>query len=170
MDDQTCPQCGAPEVGGVEGCGALYQQFAFAALEDVRIAAVSTTAFEAYCMQPVETFCVSAKSYAAHLTRLCCTMEYGGDAAVYDAIQYWLNGKVELQKPPLLTQHGSICNHPCDGTEIPTRTRGESAGMGDAGVEDVCQPARTGTRVDCDGDGSRQVAIMGITRVRLDVW
>jgi hypothetical protein len=36
----------------------------------------------------------SAKSYAAHLTGLCCGVEYGGSQAVYAALQRWLNGPV----------------------------------------------------------------------------
>ncbi|GAC1654933.1 MAG: hypothetical protein NVS4B8_30120 [Herpetosiphon sp.] len=49
------------------------------AFDDLRYAAVRNCAFDAYCMQHIEPYCHSAKSYAAHLTRLCCGIEYGGD-------------------------------------------------------------------------------------------
>lgn len=38
-------------------------------------------------------------SYAAHLTRLCCGLERGGDPGIYAAIQRWLNGAVAIEKP-----------------------------------------------------------------------
>lgn len=50
----------------------------------------------------------SAKSYAAHLTRLCCGLEWGGDPEVYAAIQRWLNGPVALEKPAAPDQRGRM--------------------------------------------------------------
>jgi hypothetical protein len=35
---------------------------------------------------------------AAHLTRLCCGLEHGGDPGIYAAIQRWLNGAVAIEK------------------------------------------------------------------------
>lgn len=59
-------------------------------------------------MQHVERYGHSAKSYAAHLTGLCCGVEHGSDPKIYAAIQRWLNGKVALDKPPILSQRGSM--------------------------------------------------------------
>jgi len=69
---------------------------------------VQNLAFDAYCLQHPETYCRSAKSYAAHLTRLCCGLEYDGDPAVYAAIQRWLNGAVPLEKPEVLARRGTL--------------------------------------------------------------
>jgi hypothetical protein len=65
-------------------------------------------AFDAYCMQHPGTYCVSAKSYAAHHTRLCCGVEHGGDRQVYGPINRWLNGRVPLEKPEVLSERGSL--------------------------------------------------------------
>ena len=65
-------------------------------------------AFDAYCMQHLAVYCKSAKSYAAHLTRLCCGIEYNGNEKVYKAIQTWLNGKVDIVKPTPLAFLGKL--------------------------------------------------------------
>jgi hypothetical protein len=59
-------------------------------------------------MQHPDTYRRSAKSYAAHLTRLCCGLEHGADPKVYRAIQRWLNGAVALEKPEVLSERGRM--------------------------------------------------------------
>ena len=59
-------------------------------------------------MQHPERYCRSAKSYAAHLTRLCCGLERGGDPWLYGAIQKWLNGAVASEKPEAPSDRGRI--------------------------------------------------------------
>jgi hypothetical protein len=103
-----CPECGAPGVGGQAGCQALHDQLGLLAYANLPIAALNTLAFDAYCMQHIEPYCHSAKSYAAHLTRLCCAMERGGDPIVYAAIQRWLNGAIALDRPAVLALRGDI--------------------------------------------------------------
>jgi hypothetical protein len=73
---------------------------AYAALRDL--------AFDAYCMQHVERYGRSAKSYAAHLTRLCCGLEHDGDPQVRIAIQKWLNGAVTIERPVAPSQRGQM--------------------------------------------------------------
>jgi len=108
MDEDRCPDCGAPGVGGRGGCQALFDALGLRAYSDLRYASVQSLTLDAYCMQHLERYCRSAKSYAAHLTRLCCGLEYGGDPVVYRAIQQWLNGPVDLEKPPILSQLGRM--------------------------------------------------------------
>lgn len=97
----SCLACGANVSGGGEGCNALWHELFYSG-------ASHPAAFDAYCMQHLEQYCASAKSYAAHLTRLCCGVEFGGDPRVYAAIQKWLNGNRPLEKPPLLPFLGSL--------------------------------------------------------------
>ena len=108
MNDSQCPECGAAVSGGQAGCQALLQEVAARAYADPRYAAYYNLAFDAYCMQHVEPYCHSAKSYAAHLTRLCCGLEYAGDPKIYAAIQQWLNGTVDLEKPTVLSFRGQL--------------------------------------------------------------
>ena len=42
---------------------------------------------------------MSAKSYAAHLTGLCCVVEHDAEPAMLAAIARWLNGPSPVEKP-----------------------------------------------------------------------
>ncbi len=106
--DDRCPDCGASVRGGRAGCQVLFDELNAQALTDQRYALVRDLAFDAYCMQHLDCYCRSSKSYVAHLTRLCCGVEYNGDAAVYAAIQKWLNGNRELTKPDILRDLGRM--------------------------------------------------------------
>ncbi len=106
--DERCPECGALVEGGRIGCQALFDDVTVKAFHDLHYAAVRDLAFDTYCMQHIEPYCHSAKSYAAHLTRLCCGIEYGGDGQVYAAIQKWLNGARSIEKPNVLKERGEI--------------------------------------------------------------
>ena len=105
---ERCPGCGALVAGGREGCQALWDEVAARAYSDFQYAGVHDLAFDAYCLQHPETYCRSAKSYAAHLTRLCCGLEYDGNRGTYAAIQQWLNGAVSIEKPERLPALGQV--------------------------------------------------------------
>ena len=94
-----CPDCGARVAGGREACQALFDQFSAQAYRDLGWARWHNLAFDAYCLQHPGRYCRSAKSYAAHLTRLCCGLEHEGSPRVYQAIQRWLSRKRELERP-----------------------------------------------------------------------
>ena len=108
MNQETCPECGAPADGGRAGCQEIYEAVANPALGSAGLGRLRDLAFDAYCLQHPDTYCRSAKSYAAHLTRLCCGIEKGGDPQVYRAIQRWLNGAVKLDKPAVLASRGQL--------------------------------------------------------------
>ena len=108
MNDDTCTECGASVVGGRDGCQATFDEFAARAFTDIRYAAEYQLAFDTYCMQHVEPYCRSAKSYAAHLMRLCCGLEHAGDPKIYAAIQLWLSGSVDIERPETLVFRGKV--------------------------------------------------------------
>ncbi len=108
MRADCCPECGAPVAGGREGCQAVFDGLAAQAFSDLRYGAVYQLAFDAYCMQHPARYCRSAKSYAAHLTRLCCGIEHDGAPEVYAAIQRWLDGRVDLERPATLSRRGQM--------------------------------------------------------------
>jgi hypothetical protein len=103
-----CPECGTAAPGGRAGCQALFDELATPVPGERGLGAQRDLAFDAYCMQHPDTYCRSAKSYAAHLTRLCCGVEHGGDPRVYRAIQRRLNGTVALAKPKVLAERGRL--------------------------------------------------------------
>jgi hypothetical protein len=96
------------DIGGVEGCQSLFEQLGFQAASDPQMAAIHWMVVDVYAMQHVERYGLSAKSYAAHLMGLCCGIEHGANPTIYRAIPRWLNGKVDLVKPPILTERGTI--------------------------------------------------------------
>ncbi len=108
MSEDRCPDCGASVIGGRAGCQALWDEIGAWDYSDPNYAATHDLAFDTYCMQHVERYCHSAKSYAAHLTRLCCGLEYAGDPKIYAAIQKWLNGTVTLEKPGAPSHRGQM--------------------------------------------------------------
>ena len=63
---------------------------------------------DVYCLQHPDHYCVSAKSLAAHLTGVGWALERGGDESGLRALQRWLNGKVELTKPPVPAFRGEV--------------------------------------------------------------
>jgi hypothetical protein len=78
------------------------------ALTDTGYAASHDLAFDTYCMQHADTYCRSAKSYAAHLMRLCCGVEHARSRDVYAAIQAWLSKNPSIEKPRPLLQVGRM--------------------------------------------------------------
>jgi hypothetical protein len=108
VNEEQCPDCGAMVRGGRAGCQALFDELGVLSYSDYRYGAAHALAVDAYSMQHPERYGRSAKSYAAHLTRLCCGVEHGGAAEMYGAIQRWLNGSVPLEKPAVLSRRGAL--------------------------------------------------------------
>jgi len=106
--EERCPECGGAIAGGRAGCQALWDATMARATSDLRYRAVYRLAFDTYCMQHVDTYGVSAKSYAAHLMGLCCGVEHQGRPAVYDVIHRSLNGRSTLERPVAPAQRGTI--------------------------------------------------------------
>ena len=100
-----CTSCGAP-LGGREGCQAQFDRLSAKAWETPVRAVVHNMVVDTYAMQHPEDYCVSAKSYAAHLTGLCCGLEHPGDHKLYWQIPRWLDGPSTLVKPPVLDVRG----------------------------------------------------------------
>ena len=104
---EACPACGT-RAAGRAGCQALFDELGALAWSDPRCAAVHNLAVDTYAMQHPEEYCKSAKSYAAHLTGLCCALEFGGEPNLYWAIPRWLDGTVQLDKPAVLPARGTM--------------------------------------------------------------
>lgn len=106
--EEACPSCGAPGVGGSAGCQALFNQIGARSHENPGYAAAHELFVDAYCLQHPEPYCHSAKSYAAHLTRMCCGIERGGDRKIYRAIHIWLSGPAKIERPETLSSRGNL--------------------------------------------------------------
>ena len=94
--DHRCTECGAqvpPEFGS---CDELFMtlltQLGMSQPQLPEGNPLARLFVDTFAMQHPARSCKSAKSYAAHITGLCCGVEYGGSQAVYAALQRWLNG------------------------------------------------------------------------------
>ena len=105
---EICQSCGARVAGGRAGCQALFNQIGARSYENPGYAAAHELLVDAYCLQHPEPYCHSAKSYAAHLTRMCCGIERGGDRKIYRAIHIWLSSRGEIEKPDVLASRGEL--------------------------------------------------------------
>jgi hypothetical protein len=64
---------------------------------------------DTYCLQHPDRCCVSAISFAAHLTGLCIAIEHPGrEQVLNDAVQRWLSRRPRLEKPALPDRRGSM--------------------------------------------------------------
>ena len=106
--EQRCDGCGAVVEGGRTGCQATWNEMMAQGMSDARYARSYRLAFDTYCMQHPEIYGVSVKSYIAHLTGLCCGLEYKGDLRAYASIPLWMNGSVTLEKPDVLQERGKM--------------------------------------------------------------
>jgi len=68
-EGEFCPEYGGKVKGGRGGCQALFDEITYAMGRDPRIGAIHRLSLDTYCMQHIESYCASAKSYAAHLIR-----------------------------------------------------------------------------------------------------
>jgi hypothetical protein len=103
-----CPDCGATVAGGRATCRAGFDALGARAYEDVAYASVHRLLVDCYAMQHLDPFCVSAKSYAAHLTGLCCGVERDGDPKIHRAVHLWMSGPARFERPPNLPHLGTI--------------------------------------------------------------
>ena len=104
----SCDACGGLFGGGREECQSVFDASNALASGDVAYGRVHRLLVDSYCLQHLEPYCRSAKSYAAHLTGLCWGMQHGGGPDGYAAIQRWLNGAITLMKPPVLDSLGTL--------------------------------------------------------------
>lgn len=104
----TCPSCGARPLAGFADCRAMWDELLARSFSALDLARYHRQIVDLYSMQHPDEYCASAKSYAAHLTGLCCYAERGGEPAIQAAVQRWLSTNPELHKPPIPDRRGEI--------------------------------------------------------------
>jgi hypothetical protein len=106
---EACEGCGLLIEGGTGGCQALFDEFRVREAAELAAGYAATRlTIDVYCLQHPDRYCVSAKSLAAHLTGVAWALERGGDESGLRALQRWLNGRVELVKPPVPAFRGEL--------------------------------------------------------------
>jgi len=104
---ETCPDCGAP-VGGREECQKLFDAVLARQFSEALYFNVHRTTVDCYSLQHPERYCASFKSFAAHLTGLCCAMEFNREPNMMRAIHTGLDGPDQRTRPPFVEQRGEI--------------------------------------------------------------
>ena len=106
----SCPECGAPVVGGREACQRVFDEVLAREFGDYRYARLHRLTVDVYSLQHPAEYMRSAKSYAAHLTGICAALEDDGAAETNRAIQRWLNGPHVFSRPgdPAPRQRGLL--------------------------------------------------------------
>ena len=97
--------CGLPSR---EECQELFYASSIKDFADFQYMKINRLKVDAYALQHPDVYMVSEKSFAAHFVGMCIAMEYHNDQHLMRALQKWLNGKRELEKPPELSHFGSI--------------------------------------------------------------
>jgi hypothetical protein len=109
VTEERCGGCGRAVEGGTAGCQARYEALLARDYEDPAFFAVHRMCVDTYSLQHPDRYCRSAKSLAAHLVGLGLILEEGISAASgAPALRDWLDGRRELEKPPLPEARGEI--------------------------------------------------------------
>jgi len=95
-------------MGGPAACQAAFEQVSARAWSSPARGSVHNLVVDTFAMQHSESYGKSAKSYAAHLTALCCAIEAAGDRQLYWAIARWLDGPATIERPPDLAFRGRL--------------------------------------------------------------
>jgi hypothetical protein len=113
--NSRCTECGAKVPDEFSSCLELFMSIltplGSKREEHPDLAALHHLIVDTGALQHPQLGCKSAKSYAAHLTGLCCGLEYKGSQLVRAALQRWLNGSAEdigINRPTEPDYRGSL--------------------------------------------------------------
>ncbi|MBM4068192.1 MAG: hypothetical protein FJ271_04525 [Planctomycetes bacterium] len=105
-----CPACGAPGVGGLDGCRAMLGRVGEREFSDPEYFRAHRLTVDAYSLQHPEQFMESSKSAAAHLAGMCWSMERGRSIHLPAPLKCWVDGprKYACVTPPPPRARGTI--------------------------------------------------------------
>lgn len=106
----TCPSCCAPDVGGLEGCRAVFNTLAEREFSDSAFFASHRVCVDAYSLQHPDEFMKSTKSAAAHLAGMCWSLEVGRSVHLPEPLKRWVDGRREFTRvePPPPRERGTL--------------------------------------------------------------
>lgn len=104
----ACPSCGALPASGFTDCQGMWDHLLAESFSNFAYARFHRAIVDAYSLQHPDEYCKSAKSYAAHLTGMCVAVEHAGDDTINAAMQRWLSGNPQIDKPPVPAERGRL--------------------------------------------------------------
>ena len=106
---EACAGCGLVGVGGTGGCQSIMDELAARGFSDIRYGRVHRLFVDTYCLQHPDSYCVSLKSFAAHLAGVCWSLECGGSpGTVSEALRKWVERHPHLEKPAVPAARGTL--------------------------------------------------------------
>jgi hypothetical protein len=106
---EACGGCGLAVADGTAGCQALMDELSARGFSEIGYGRVHRLFVDTYCLQHPDSYCVSFKSFAAHLSGVCLSLEYGGSAGVVsEALRKWVERHPHLEKPPVPAARGML--------------------------------------------------------------
>lgn len=106
---ERCDGCGLAITGATAGCQSLMDELLARDFTDATYFRVHRLLVDTYCLQHPEQYCVSFKSFAAHLVHACWSLESGGTRAIpSEAIRRWVERHPQLAKPELPDFRGAL--------------------------------------------------------------
>jgi predicted amidophosphoribosyltransferase len=108
MLETHCPECHRPVAGGLAACQADFEALQGRELTEPSSDTSLRFVVDAYALQHPERYCLSARSYAAHLTGMLAAMEHASKPELLRAVQRWLSIGPPLEKPPLPESRGDL--------------------------------------------------------------
>jgi hypothetical protein len=106
---EACGGCGLVAPGGAAGCQAIMDKLMAKGFSDAAYGRVHRLFVDTYCLQHPDPYCVSFKSFAAHLTSVCWSLEHGGSTAmVSEPLRKWVERHPHLEKPPVPAARGAL--------------------------------------------------------------
>jgi hypothetical protein len=99
----ACAGCGLLVEDDTDGCQRLFETLVGRDFSDVRYGRVHGLVVDCYCLQHPDRYCISGKSFAAHLCGLCERIEGNAGYGEHDErLRRWLDGARRPEKPAAL--------------------------------------------------------------------
>ena len=102
----TCSGCGLAVEEGTRGCRAMFDALTIRQWNAPVPYPLRRMMVDTYALQHPDEFCVSAKSFAAHLTGLCAALEHPSHPGLLKVLLEWLDARPALEKPALPSFRG----------------------------------------------------------------
>lgn len=89
-------------------CKQLFEAILAKEFSNYRYGRVHRLTVDTFSLQHPDSYLASAISFAAHLTGVCCEMEYEDNADLLRRLQRWLSSRPKLEKPGVLVNLGQL--------------------------------------------------------------
>jgi len=156
---EFCASCGLEIAGGGTACNQVFLEQVARSSGDFRLGLLQRFMVDVYALQHPDRYCESAKSFAAHLTGLCCAMEFNSAQSVHVAILRWLNGASPVGE--LAARGARPTHHRRNPRCRARRLRNRARTLGGVHVGRVRAAPRHRTPLDRDRAGAGRTALMG---------